>query len=221
MMARKKATPGPVRSGPVARTASAASARDDMDLGADALAKAVSQNLKSLRTKRDLSLEALAIRAGVSRGMLSQIELGRSVPTIGLLWKVAQALGVPFSALTNDGQPNGTKVLRADKAKLLTSANGAFSSRALFPFDAERRTEFYKLTLLPNAEEIAEPHPPGTLENLTVAAGSVEIVAAGDTYILKTDDAILFEADVPHSYRNVGAKPAVMYLVMTYVGPQG
>ena len=181
----------------------------------------VSRNLKRLRTRHGLSLESLAKASGVSRGMLSQIELGRSVPTIALLWKVARALAVPFAALTSDGSTSGTVVLPADKAKILSSASGAFTSRALFPFESERRVEFYKLTLAGNAEEDADPHPPGTTENLTVVSGQVEIVAAGISYVLRADDAILFEADVPHVYRNLGAKTAVMYLVMSYADMVG
>jgi|SRR5579862_1692099 len=189
--------------------------------GAEQIAGIVSRNLKRLRMRRDLSLEALAKLSGVSRGMLSQIELGRSVPTISLLWKVAHALGVPFAALTSDGNAGGTVLLPAEKAKLLTSAGGNFTSRALFPFDSERKVEFYKLTLAPESEEVAEPHAPGTMENLVVAAGQVEITAAGVSYLLRTDDAILFEADVPHRYRNIGTKLAVMYLVMTYTDAVG
>lgn len=185
------------------------------------IADLVSRNLKRLRVKRSLSLEALAKASDVSRGMLSQIELGRSVPTISLLWKVARALDVPFSALTSDHGAEGNVFLPAAKAKILTSAGAAFTSRALFPFEAERRVEFYKLTLAPRAVEHADPHAPGTMENLAVASGQVEITAAGVSYILKSEDAILFAADVPHSYRNLGAKTAVMYLVMTYTDSIG
>jgi transcriptional regulator with XRE-family HTH domain len=189
--------------------------------GPEQIADIVSRNLKRIRTRRNLSLEALSKLSDVSRGMLSQIELGRSVPTIALLWKVARALGVPFAALTSDGTTGGTILLPADKAKMLTSANGSFTSRALFPFESERRVEFYKLTLAPNSQEIADPHAPGTTENLTVVSGQVEITAAGISYILRPEDAIMFEADVPHSYRNLGAKTAVMYLVMTYADAVG
>ena len=65
------------------------------------------------------------------------------------------------------------------------------------------------------------PHAPGTTENIIVAAGSVEIEVNGRRYVLQADDAILFEADVPHSYRNRGDTPAVMYLVMMYVEAVG
>jgi transcriptional regulator with XRE-family HTH domain len=194
--------------------ANAAQTREEEIAG---VAGIVGRNLKRLRLKRELSLEALAKEAGVSRGMLSQIELSRSVPTIALLWRVARALDVPFSALTSDDTPDGTVVMPAAKAKILTSADGGFTSRALFPFDAERRVEFYRLTLAPGAEEIATPHAPGATENLVVASGQVEISVAGVPHMLNADDAIVFVADVPHAYRNHGTTEAVLYLVMTYV----
>jgi transcriptional regulator with XRE-family HTH domain len=191
------------------------------DHDTDELAGLVAGNLKRLRLRQGHSLERLAKLAGVSRAMIGQIELGRSVPTIGLLWKIARALGVPFAALTSDAKTGGTAVLRATKAKVLTSADGSFTSRALFPFDTERRIEFYKLTLAPHAEERALPHAPGTLENLTVVVGEVEIEVGGAVHVLQPDDAILFEADVPHVYRNRGTLKAVMYLVMSYVESVG
>jgi len=181
------------------------------------LAFVVGQNLRRLRTRRGLSLERLAKSSGVSRAMLGQIELGRSVPTINLLWKVARALDVPFAALISRSTTRGTTVLRLDKSKSLASQNGRFVSRALFPFDGERKVEFYELRLAADTIEEADPHPPGTAENLVVTQGAVEISVGSEAYRLNTGDAILFEADVPHSYRNIGAADAVMYLVMTYV----
>lgn len=182
----------------------------------DELGAVIGSNLKRLRTKRALSLEALAKLAGVSRAMIGQIEGGRSMPTIGLLWKIARALEVPFSALMGGGSGGGMTVMRADRAKVLTSKDGSFASRALFPYDSERRVEFYELTMQPGALEQAEPHAPGTTENLTVAEGDVEIVAGSERSLLATGDSVFFQADVPHSYRNAGSGKAVMFLVMTY-----
>jgi quercetin dioxygenase-like cupin family protein len=150
--------------------------------------------------------------------MLGQIETGKSVPTISLLWKVANALGVPFANLIAAQESQGTVVLPLDRAKVLSSSDGQFTSRALFPYDSERRVEFYELRLAPHHRENAEAHAPGTRENLVVAAGAVEIAVGRDRpHTLAEGDAMLFEADVPHSYRNLGASEAVLYLVMTYV----
>jgi transcriptional regulator with XRE-family HTH domain len=191
------------------------------DAETEELSATVGHNLKRIRSRQGLSLERLARAAGVSRAMISQIELGRSVPTIGLLWKLARALGVPFAALISDSTASGTVLMPSATAKTLTSADGRFTSRALFPFESERRSEFYKLSLAARSEEVAVPHAPGTVENIVVASGAVEIEVAGRRHHLQTEDAILFEADVPHVYRNRGDVPAVMYLVMSYVASVG
>lgn len=176
----------------------------------------VGENLRRLRVRRGLSLERLSKASGVSRAMLGQIELGRSAPTINVVWKIARALGVPFSALITSRAAGKLVPLRAERAKRLTSHDGKFTSRALFPFDAPRTVEFYELRLAPLGVEHADPHPPGTTENLVVSHGAVEISVDGQRCLLATGDAVMFQADVPHTYRNPADVDSLMYLVMTY-----
>ena len=86
----------------------------------------------------------------------------------------------------------------------------------------ERRVEFYELRLAPDHRGEREPHAPGTKENLIVARGAVEISTAKQAPVTLTEgDAVLFDADVRHSYRNLGSTEAVLYLVMTYVETVG
>ncbi len=195
-------------------------ARETAPAGSD-LTPVVGGNLRRLRGQRGLSLEKLSRLSGVSRAMLGQIELGQSAPTINVLWKIASALGVPFSGLITAKAEGGLQVLRAGQAKRLTSHDGAFASRALFPFDSPRRVEFYELTMRAGGVERADAHNPGTLENLVVSRGEVELEVGGRREALDTGDAIVFEADVPHVYRNRGHGEAVMYLVMTYADTVG
>ena len=173
-------------------------------------------NLRRLRIRRGLSLERLARASGVSRAMLGQIELGQSTPTINVVWKIARSLSVPFSALIGAATRPRTALLRGERAKLLTSADGNFSSRALFPYDESRKTEFYELRLKPQGREVAEPHAPGTTENLIVSAGALHLLVDTERFTLDAGDAVFFEADVPHEYYNPGDREAIMYLVMTY-----
>jgi transcriptional regulator with XRE-family HTH domain len=180
----------------------------------------VGANLRRLRTKRGLSLERLSKASGVSRAMLGQVELGKSTPTINVVWKIARALGVPFSALITDPGAGRPTVMPAATARVLKSHDGAFVSRALFPFDEPRDVEFYELRLAPASVERADPHPPGTKENLVVVEGVLGLVVGGQRHRVGPGDAILFEADVPHEYWNDGEAALRMYLVMTY-GPRG
>ncbi len=176
----------------------------------------VGANLRRLRVKRGLSLERMAKASGVSRAMLGQIELGHSTPTINVVWKIARALDVSFASLITERSASSTALILRDRAKLLTSQDGSFTSRALFPFDQPRNVEFYELSLAPHSTEEADPHPVGTTENLVVTSGSLELEEGARIHQLRTGDAIFFEADVPHSYRNPGSTPLTMYLVMSY-----
>jgi transcriptional regulator with XRE-family HTH domain len=176
----------------------------------------VGANLRRLRVKRGLSLERMAKASGVSRAMLGQIELGQSTPTINVVWKIARALDVSFSTLITERSASRAALVLRDRAKLLTSQDGSFTSRALFPFDEPRNVEFYELTLAAHSIEEADPHPAGTTENLVVTSGELILTVGKDRHSLGTGDAIFFEADVAHSYRNSGAHSARMYLVMSY-----
>ncbi len=85
------------------------------------LTPAVGANLRRFRADLGLTLEKLASLSGVSRAMLSQIELEQSTPTINVLWKIARALGVPFSALISQPNFSAVTVLPAARARILLS----------------------------------------------------------------------------------------------------
>lgn len=215
------ARPSEVPSGPMGVASDAPIASADGNPKNTDLAPIVGVNLRKLRTQRGLSLEKLAQKSGVSRAMLGQVELGQSAPTINVLWKIARALDVTFSALISAPEAGGTRVLRGKVAKILGSQDGAFRSRALFPLDAPRRTEFYELRLAVGCSENAEPHAAGTLENLIVAQGSVSIRVGAETFRLDQGDAIVFPADGVHGYENTARTESVLYLVITYAEARG
>ena len=185
----------------------------------DGLGATVAANIRRLRLQQGLSLERLASLSGVGTAVLQAIEQDSAVPAIEAVWKVAKVLGVPFSSILSDSQGAGTAVLRRAESAVLASQDGRFTSRALFPFHGERQVEFYELRLAPGTLETAEAHAPGTTENIVVVRGPVEIVTADGPHRLEEGDAILFEADSPHAYRNPGEAEAVLHLVMAYVEP--
>jgi transcriptional regulator with XRE-family HTH domain len=216
MAKRPKVPSAPTRASAQAGEPSTASAAGAAEPEKEAVSRTVGDNLRRLRTEQGLSLDKLAQRSGVSRAMLGQIELGQSAPTINVLWKIVAALEVPFSALLTSGAAAPVTLVRAKTSKSLVSFDGTFRSRALFPFDEKRNVELYELRLAAGGREDAEAHAPGTTENLVVASGRVALEVAGETHQLEEGDAIFFAADRPHAYVNPGAKPATMYLVMTY-----
>ena len=178
----------------------------------------VGQNVKDLRTARGLTLDLLAGMSGVGRQALGQIEIGRTVPSVATLWKIARAFDVPFSALLARPAPRATTLFRQATAKRLVSPDGRFSSRALYAPGDGGKVELYELFLAAHAREDAEAHAPGTRENLVVTAGRLQLDVGAESFELVKGDAIAFTADVPHAYINPGNEECWMNLVMTYQG---
>lgn len=171
--------------------------------------------LRRLRRERELSLEQLAQASGVSRAMLGQIELGQSTPTVTVVWKIAGALGVPFTALL--GEPETTKqVLRAADAKWMRSRDGKYQSRALYIPGPEGLMEFYELRLQSKATQDFPPHGPGTTESIVVTQGGLDITLGDETIALGCGDALTYAADRWHRYHAAGDNDAVLYCVITY-----
>lgn len=179
------------------------------------LSKVLGDNVKRLRADQGLSLDALAKESGVSKSRLGQIEHGEANPSIATLWQIASALRVEFTALVKSEQPESVVVSRAD-VEPVVGEDGSCRTYPLFPFDSELGFETYLSEIEPGGSLHAEPHPEGTRETLTVAAGSLTIEVGGQTYTARDGDAIRFRADEPHDYRNDGDEPVVFSMIVAY-----
>jgi transcriptional regulator with XRE-family HTH domain len=176
------------------------------ELGAAELARRVSESLRRFRRERNLSLDDLSARSGVSRAALSQVEGGRTNPTLAVLWKIAVGLEIPFHDLLGTEQSQGVIVLRAGDAPPLRSSDARTESRLLSPGGASGDTEVYELKLLPKALHKSDPHARGTTETLVVLSGALYLCVREETHELTAGDSVFFRADVPHSYENRSAR---------------
>ncbi len=185
------------------------------DVGAAELGRGVAENLRQRRKARSMSLDDLARASGVSRAALSQIETCKSNPTLGVLWKIAVGLGIPFAELI--GAPRGgVSVLRRADAQILRSVDGKLESRALAPAGASSTVELYELRLSARSTHTSEPHAAGTREVLVVLSGVARIQVDDESFELQAGDSIAFPADRPHAYENHGGAEARYHNVIVY-----
>jgi transcriptional regulator with XRE-family HTH domain len=171
------------------------------DLGAAELGRRVASSLREKRRARGLSLDQLAVASGVSRAALSQIETQKSNPSLGVLWKIAVGLGVPFAELLG-GSGQGVAVLRRADAQVLRSADGRMESRPLSPAGSCPWVEAYELRLAARATHASDPHAAGTREVAIVLHGQLRVRAGTEVHELGAGDSISFLADQPHVYEN-------------------
>jgi transcriptional regulator with XRE-family HTH domain len=189
------------------------------DIGAAELARRVAENLRARRKSRGMSLDDLANASGVSRAALSQIETHKSNPTVGLLWKIAVGLGVPFAELIGEVK-GGISVLRRGDGQVLRSVDGKLESRPLAPAGTSPLVELYELRLAARSTHAADAHAPGTHELVVVLSGSLRMRVSngdeGEVHELVAGDSISFPADVPHAYENPGGSEARYHNLIIY-----
>ena len=210
------------RSAAAATAAAAAAARTKRsaatpgdELGAADLGRRVADNLKERRRVLGWSLDELAQASGVSRAALSQIETCKTNPSLGVLWKVAVGLGIPFAELLGNDRDN-VSLLRRGEAQVLRSPDGKFESRPLARSGAGPGVEAYELRLAGHASYASEPHGPGTRELITVVSGSLRMTVGPESYLLALGDSLVFPADQRHVYENPGAGEGRYHDVIVY-----
>jgi transcriptional regulator with XRE-family HTH domain len=168
--------------------------------GAAGFARQVAANLRRLRRDREWSLEELSQRAGVSRAMLSQVETGKTTPTIAVLWKIATGFGVPFSELLREEHGAAVHVVRAGQVAALTSADRKFRSVPLVPGGSLAGVELYRIEIAAGGVSRSPSHAPGTSEVVTVEKGRLRVTVAEQVVVLEAGDSACFAADVEHAY---------------------
>jgi transcriptional regulator with XRE-family HTH domain len=173
--------------------------------------------LAALREQHGLSLDELSRRAGVSKSMLSQIERAQANPTVAVVWRLANALGVPIAELLLSparAEPAAITHVQAHDTPALHSPDGLCALRILGPVDLAGRFEWYDLSVQPGGVLDSQPHEPGTMEHLSVLAGSLEVRSAEQRLRLKAGETARYRADVPHAIHNPGRSAASAVLVV-------
>ncbi|MEP7206376.1 MAG: XRE family transcriptional regulator [Casimicrobiaceae bacterium] len=183
-----------------------------------ATAPEVGHMLQSLRLARNYSLDELARSSGVSKSVLSQIERDRTNPTLGTLWRLAQALGVEIGDLLRTQTiPAGISILDEHNTPVLLSSDRRCTIRILGPIELTGRVEWYEMRFEARGALVSEAHEPGTTEHLTVLEGQLEVESGrrSDRALLGLGQTARYPADQPHAIRNPFAHRAVAIVIVT------
>jgi len=181
----------------------------------------VGETLAALRQTRALSLDELSRQAGVSKSMLSQIERNQANPTVAVVWRLANALGVPLAELLGGADKPAAPAIAtvaAHATPSLHTPDGLCELRILGPIELAGQFEWYELTVQPGGALESEAHEPGSREHLSVLGGTLEVRSAEAITRLKAGDTARYAVDQSHSIRNPGRSVAQALLVVLHSG---
>ncbi|MGH3309383.1 MAG: helix-turn-helix domain-containing protein [Streptomyces sp.] len=186
----------------------------------DHLTQSLARNLKRRRQELGYTLDALAARAGVSRGMLIQIEQARTNPSVGTVVKVGDALGMSITTLLDYDQEPQVRLVPAEQAVRLWSTEAGSHSTLLAGVEAPGPLELWSWRLMPGEGSQSDPHPMGTAEMVHVSAGELTLTVEGTEYRVPAGTSATFESNVPHGYRNDGGEPVEMTMTVSVPAPR-
>lgn len=199
----------------------------------------VGARIRQARLERGLSLRGLARQIGVSASLVSQIETGKSQPSVSTLYAITTALSISLESLFDaygDEAAASPAVTASAAPGTVLHALAAFSAdpgRRIGPLVAAGEHETLELDSGVVWERLG--HVPGTdvdflrvtyrpggssagsgglmrhagTEYGYLTSGELVLTLGFEEYTLCPGDAVCFESTTPHRYRNDGAEPAV------------
>lgn len=176
------------------------------------------QTVRAFRVRSGLSLRELALRTGLSVGMLSQIERNVTSPSLKTLTKLRIGLDVPLSALFEDaGDAPGPRgphsIVRKRAARPALDIGEGVLKILLSPATA-LNLQVMMLAVKPDGgTKDTVVGVPGE-KAVVVMKGVLEITVGDETHLLHEGDTIQFDAETPHSFRNPGrGETEVMWVI--------
>jgi transcriptional regulator with XRE-family HTH domain len=178
----------------------------------------IGEKLRALRLRKSMGLVELGKHTGLSAALLSKLERGKLFPTLPTLLRIAMVFGVGLDYFfTDERKRRIVGVVRHDERVRFPERPGAQDVQYFFECLDYRATERKLSAFLADFQELPpekiKPHLHAGVEFLYVMKGSLAVKIGSDEYVLEAEDAMYFDAAVPHSYRRRGAKPCTGVIV--------
>ena len=168
--------------------------------------KIIGEKIKALRESRQISVEDLMERTGLSQEQIERIESNVDIPSLAPLIKIARALGVRLGTFLDDQDGSGAVVCRKEEHtdNSISFSNNAVSARthmqyhSLSASKADRHMEPFIIDINQTDENTYELSSHEGEEFIYVMEGVVEIAYGKKKHVIEAGDSIYYDSIVPH-----------------------
>lgn len=183
----------------------------------------VGSKIKGIRESKNISLEEMSERSGLSLEQISSIENDQNLPSLGPLIKIARALGVRLGTFMDDNDALGPVVCRAEdreRDSSISFSNGASDARKHMEYHplaqqkAGRHMEPFVIDINPTDNTDFKLSAHEGEEFIYVMNGEVEIEYGKEKYLLKEGDSIFYDSIVKHHVHGAPGKSAKILAVV-------
>lgn len=175
----------------------------------------IGSKLRRLRKQQKISIAELSKEAGVSSGLISQVERNIVNPSVTTLWKISQSLNVSIGYFFDEEpSPILDPIVRKNNRKRIVTSDSNATYELLSP-DLNRKIEFLYITIQPG-----DSSKPGFIahdgeECGIVIKGKLMVKTKDKEYILNEGDSIYLNSTIPHRYINIGKDECISIWAMT------
>ena len=180
----------------------------------------IGTKIKALRSERGLTMEKLGQIVGCSKAYISQLERGITKPSLSMLNRFSEALGVPVSELLRKNQngPGQRWKLAKNERRKIQYPDGKVVSQLLTRSIFQKKMQPLISKIKPGGgldEKEGLLHPAGCEEFVFVMKGELEFLLDGEIINLKEGDTLYFYGDLPHRWLNKSNKTAEVLFIWT------
>jgi len=169
----------------------------------------VGPRLRSIRTKRDVTLTELAAKTGISKSTLSRLEAGQRKPSLELLLPIAEAFGVPLDDLV------GAPAVGDPRIRLRPQKRGG---RVVVPLTQQPRGMHAWKVVIPPERNEPELKAHDGYEWLYVLSGELRLILAGHDVTMKAGEVAEFDTGLPHWFGAAGSRPVEILSILSREG---
>ncbi|WP_029287543.1 helix-turn-helix domain-containing protein [Pedobacter sp. R20-19] len=177
----------------------------------------ISNRIKDRRREKNITVQELASRANVSKGLISQIENSRTVPSLIVLIDIIKSLEIDLNVFFKDIKYNGRNfpllIRRKEDYEHFEKEDAAgFSYQRIFTQSIKKSTvDVVILELEPNAQR--PQIQTEAFEYKFILNGAIDYYFGDEVYHLKQGDSMLFDGRMPHTPTNSGKDKASMLVI--------
>lgn len=173
----------------------------------------LARTVQSLRAERGWSLDQLARRSGVSKGVLVATEQGRSNPNLATLARIGDAFGVPVTRLIDVSDEPAVRITGPAEARTLWRGPAGGTGSIIAATEPPWAVELWQWRLQPGEAFGGDAHGPASKELAWVQAGTLTLTVAGQRYEVGPGMCARFPGGLPHGYANDGADPVQLTMI--------
>lgn len=183
----------------------------------------ISNKIKEIRKQKNITVQQLATKADVSKGLISQIENNRTVPSLPVLMKIIQSLNLDMNDFFKDisAQKNSAAKVIIKKPKDYEvfekeTAKGFIYKRILTRNLQSGAVDIVLLELKKGAYR-SKMVKTEAYEYKYIIKGKVEYIINDKVHILQEGDSLFFDGRQGHKPSNIGNGDAIILVVYFFI----